>query len=215
MNRTNEKRIEDGRILIYGVNENASIKERIAPIYTEEKIAQGIALYQATYEADKNQTQEKNESLAATKQFNAAQDKLHTAIVRVRKGIRYFFKTDIALMNKLQMNSSLPTNYAQWRTMVDLTLTEIEAEPAVIEKIALLGFTADKIANMKTDLASLDQLKLNAEKEDGEAQAATAKKNELFDQLMSYCSDLRECLNLFYEGTESQELEKVGIVVKS
>jgi hypothetical protein len=99
--------------------------------------------------------------------------------------------------------------------MVDLTLSELGIQAQVVEKLALLGFTADKIAALQDDVSSLDQLKLTAEKEDGEAQLATAKKNELFDQLMSYCSDLRECLNLFYEGTESQELEKVGIVVKS
>jgi hypothetical protein len=215
MNRTNKQRLEDARILIYGVNENASIKERIEPIYTAEKIATGIALYQATYEADKNQTQEKNDSSAASEQFNTAKDNLHTSIVKIRKAIRYFYKSDAALMNKLQLNVSLPTNYAQWRTMVDLTLSELGTQAQVVEKLALLGFTADKIAALQDDVSSLDQLKLTAEKEDGEAQLATAKKNELFDQLMSYCSDLRECLNLFYEGTESQELEKVGIVVKS
>ncbi|SMO42251.1 hypothetical protein SAMN06265379_101715 [Saccharicrinis carchari] len=118
------------------------------------------------------------------------------------------------MMDVLQMNKLVPTNYAQWRTLIDLTLSAIETEPAAQEKLTLIEMGPEHITRMKADLARLEQLKLRAEKEDGEAQEATAKKQELFDEFMRYCSDLRECLGLFYQGSERQQLEKVGITVK-
>ena len=60
----------------------------------------------------------------------------------------------------------------------------------------------------------VDQLRLRAEKEDGEAQQASVTKQETFNELKAYCSDLCECLDLFYHGNERQKLEEVGIVVK-
>ena len=214
MNRTIEGRLEDGRILVYGVSEDASIKERIAAIYNDEKLTRGTELYQTAYQASKNQTLEKSESSAVTRQFNDLKGTIHNQLVNIRGGIRYFFKTDLALMNKLQMNNEVPTNYAQWRTMIDLTLSVIETQQGVQEKLTLLNISPEQISAMKADLAKLEQLRLNAEKEDGEAQEATVKKQESFDEFMRYCSDLRECLNLFYQGSERQELEKVGITVK-
>ncbi|SMO39512.1 hypothetical protein SAMN06265379_101509 [Saccharicrinis carchari] len=214
MNRTIEARLEDGRILVYGVSEDASIKARIAAIYNDKKLTHGTELYQAAYGASKDQDVEKSESTAATLQFNDLKGSVHDRFMNIRGGIRYFFKADPALMNKLQMNKQMPTNYAQWRTMIDLTLTAIEAQPVVQEKLTLINLPSEQITAMKADLAKLEQLRLSAEKEDGEAQRATVKKQESFEEFMNYCSDLRECLNLFYHGNDHQELEKVGITVK-
>ncbi|MFT5749308.1 MAG: hypothetical protein ACI93S_000563 [Ancylomarina sp.] len=47
-----------------------------------------------------------------------------------------------------------------------------------------------------------------------EAQQATTQKQEYYVEFMAYCSDLRACLDLFYNGSERQKLEILGIVVK-
>jgi hypothetical protein len=78
----------------------------------------------------------------------------------------------------------------------------------------LANLTAEVIAAMQADLITVDDLKLKAEKEDGEAQQATTQKQEYYVEFMAYCSDLRACLDLFYEGSERQKLEVLGIVVK-
>ncbi len=84
----------------------------------------------------------------------------------------------------------------------------------VLTKINLVGITNEEIASLKTDLDALDELRLTAVKEDGESQIATKNKEASFNELKSYCIDLRECLDLFFDGSERQVLEKVGITVK-
>ena len=214
MSKQFDQEVEKSRILIYGVSGNTEIKERIAPIYTEERIAHGIELYQNTYNAGKGQTTEQDESKAATRLYNRLKGDVHERFMKTRKVVRYFYKQDAELLTNLKLNDEIPSNFAQWKTLVDITLSAIESRPEVKSKVALFGITEKFIANLKAELPKLDELRINAEKEDGEAQQATDHKNELFVELQSYCSDLRECLGLFFDGNESQKLEQVGIVVK-
>lgn len=107
-----------------------------------------------------------------------------------------------------------PRNYAEWRDWAKATVEAIAGNTEIHEKFALGGLSAEKIGEIQARLVDLDHLRLNWEKEDGEAQQSTIVKQNAFDDFMAYCKDLRACLDLFYEGDERQKLEEVGIVVK-
>jgi len=214
MSNNFEKDLENYRVLIYGVASNNSIKERIAPIYTEEKLAEGVDLFESTRTIVDKQKVEQAESMAVTRQFNEKVDYVQEQYVRLRKAIRYFCKSDLTLMDKLGLNIPVPKNYPEWHTLVRMTLAGLDNAAWVLDKIVIVGFTAEALIALKQELTEVEQLRLVAEKEDGEAQQATAQKNLLYDQLRHYCYDLKECLDLFYHGTERQKLEEVGIVVK-
>lgn len=214
MKRTHENELEKCRVLIEGVNTNDGIKTRIAAIYTEERLATGSLLFADAKMATNAQAKEKAEGAAATKAFNAAKDELHSNFVRLRNSIRYFYKSNIDLQNEVYLNEEIPGNYAQWSNLMERSLNAILARPVVTDKLSLLDISTDVISAWLDDLLKIGQLKIVAEKEDGEAQAASVKKRETMAELKAYCSDLRECLNLFYHGSERQVLEQVGIVVK-
>lgn len=214
MSKKFDQEVEKSRVLIFGVSDNTEIKERIAPIYTEERIEQGKILYLQTYEAGKSQLIEQDEGKAATGIFKRNKKEVHEKFMKVRKGMRYFYKNDVELVINLKLSTQVPTNYAQWKTLIDITLSAIENRPEVQANVALLGITNEFISDLRAELPKLDVLFSKAEKEDGEAQGATETKNELFHDLQSYCSDLRECLGLFFDGDDRQKLEEVGIIVK-
>jgi len=214
MKRTFESEMEKCRILIYGVTDNSGIRERIQPIYTEERLVQGDELYQAAKTAAVTQGIEKAEGMAATRNYNNVRESIHEGLVQVRQAARYFFKKELRLLKLLQVDHEIPSNYAQWKVMAGTTFSMIQSEAGVQEKLALVGVTAEVVADYVSQIAQIDQLRLTAEKEDGEAQQASQHKQEAFDELKAYCSDLRECLNLFYQGPERQKLEEVGIIVK-
>ncbi|MBK3518740.1 hypothetical protein [Carboxylicivirga marina] len=201
-------------MLIEGVNSNDAIKTRIAPIYTEEKLANGPVLFTNAKLAANHQTKEKAEGTAAVKAFNGAKDELHNNFVRLRHSVRYFFKSDVNMQNMVYLNEDIPGNYAQWSNLIERTLSVVMATPAITEKLSLVNISTDVLTGWQDDLMNIGQLKIVAEKEDGEAQAASVKKRETMAELKAYCSDLRECLNLFYHGSERQVLEQVGITVK-
>lgn len=214
MSRSQESVLEKNRVLIEGVNGSTVIKARIAPVYPEERLATGPVLYETARIALNSQAAEKAEGVAAVKAFNTAKEAVHDHFVTTRNWLRYFFKSDVDMQNVAYLNEEIPTNYAQWDNLVERTFNALVSTPALIEKLAVVDITPEKVAGWQGDLKAVGQLKVVAEKEDGEAQAASVKKQEAMAELAAYCSDLRECLNLFYQGSERQVLEQVGIVVK-
>ncbi|TAJ08212.1 hypothetical protein DMA11_21355 [Marinilabiliaceae bacterium JC017] len=112
------------------------------------------------------------------------------------------------------MFPKLPANYGQWKALAEITFKAIQGNDDLGQKLTLVGITPEKVAEWLGHISIIEQLRLTAEKEDREAQQTSQKKQEAFSELKNYCSDLRECLNLFYQGSERQKLEEVGIVVK-
>ncbi|MPQ46707.1 hypothetical protein GCQ56_06740 [Marinifilum sp. N1E240] len=208
------KELEKGRLLVYGVSNDASIKERIALIYPEERIELGKTLYTKTKIAFEVQNTERIESSEATRVFNDSYTTIHDKLIHIRKVGRYFFKNDLELSTLLRLNREVPTAYPEWKALADDTVNAIITHEAIQEKLTLVALTPEVITALQGDLIAVDELKLNAEKEDGEAQQATTKKQEYYGEFMAYCSDLRACLDLFYEGNERQKLEVLGVIVK-
>ena len=208
------KELEKGRLLVYGISADESIKERINLIYPEERIELGKSLYAKTKTAFEVQNTERIESSQATRVYNDSYTTLHEKLMQIRKVGRYFFKNDIELTTLLRLNKDVPTAFPEWKALANDTVKAIITHAPIQEKLTLANLTAEVITAMQTDLTTLDELKLKAEKEDGEAQQATTQKQEYYVEFMAYCSDLRACLDLFYEGNERQKLEVLGIVVK-
>lgn len=208
------KELEKGRVLVYGISADESIKQRIQLIYPEERIVLGKTLYVKTKTAFEVQKIERIESSQASREFNDLYTTLHDKLIRVRKVGRYFLKNDIELGTLLRLNKEVPSAYPEWKALADDTVNAIIAHEPIQTKLTMATLTPEFIAALQADLAQLDELKLKAEKEDGEAQQATTQKQEYYVEFMAYCSDLRACLDLFYEGSERQKLEVLGIVVK-
>ncbi|MCZ4695015.1 hypothetical protein [Ancylomarina euxinus] len=208
------RELEKGRLLVYGVSADESIKERIKLIYPAERIEVGKLLYTKSKTAFEVQDTERIESSQATRIFNDSYTMLHDKLIQIRKVGRYFFKNDLELTTLLRLNKDVPTAYPEWKALADDTVNAIITHEAIQEKLTLAALTPEVITAMQADLTMVDDLKLKAEKEDGEAQQATTQKQEYYVEFMAYCSDLRACLDLFYEGNERQKLEVLGIVVK-
>lgn len=208
------KELEKGRLLVYGILADESIKQRIQQIYPEERIRLGTSLYLKTKTAFDVQNSESIESSLASGEFNVLYTELHEQLIRIRKVGRYFFKNEIELTTLLRLNKDVPTAYAEWKELIDDTVNAITTHESIQEKFSLVDLTPEVITELQADLVKLSELKLKAEKEDGEAQQATTQKQECYVEFMAYCSDLRACLDLFYEGNERQKLEVLGIVVK-
>ncbi len=214
MSKSFQKSLEECRILIYGINGNPSIKTKIGAIYPPERMEVGVQLYQTCKAASEKQSIEKIESTQAGRDYRETYDQISEKLLKIRKAGRYFFKINAELSTLLRLNKDVPTNYADWKNLCNETTNTIVQHESIQEKLALVELGPEEITKMAQQLAKIDELKIKAEKEDGEAQVATVQKQESFNELMAYCSDLRACLDLFYEGSERQTLEQVGILVR-
>ncbi|MBS2098354.1 hypothetical protein [Carboxylicivirga linearis] len=213
MKTSYEKIYEKSRILITGVNQIKEIKQRISPVYTEERLAEGTELLKLAKQSMITQDKEIIESSMATKAYHEVDEHLHTILVKVRKAIRYFFKDDQLVQASMHINDPIPTDYNGWKTLCERVMNGIILYPAVQDKLEWIGISQEVVTQCKSDLEKLDQLKSDAARESGEAQVASDTKKQAFKNLKDYCIDLRECLDLFFEDDERQQLEKVGISV--
>jgi len=213
MSTSYEKTFEKSRLLITGVNQIEEIKQRIAPVYTEERLAKGNELLKTAKETMQIQNKEMVEASIAVKEYHKVDERLHEHLVKARKAIRYFFKNDKTVLAMMHINDPIPTDYNGWKTTCEHVMNGIILYPAVQEKLEWIGITPKVVQLCKDDLRKLDELKSDAARESGEAQVATDVKKEAFKNLKNYCTDLRECLDLFFEDHERQQLEKVGISV--
>ncbi len=211
MRNTFENEMERSRLLLYGVDGSTSIKENIKALFPEELLAKAIEVYQLLKKAAEQQSIEAIESKNASNEFNAIKEELHQTLVKTRKGIRYFYKNDLKTQESLNMDKNIPDNYPEWRRLLEDTFSAIQRNEDAISKLSLINIDTE---NVIQKLSNLDEIKSKAEKEDGEAQQATVRKTELFTELRNYCSQLKQCLNLIYEGNERQKLEELGITVK-
>lgn len=209
-----DQKLEKGRILVYGVRNNASIMERIAPVYPEDRLQLGMDLYQAADESFNAQSKEKSEASKAMKDFQNLNDRAYQRLVRIRQVGRYFFKNEIELYTLLNLHIDIPTTFAEYHRIATQTVNAILQHESIQTKMTILDMDTEFMTSYQQELGQLADLKLTAEKEDGEAQKATVAKNEAYNAFMAYCKDLRECLKLFYFGNEAQVLEEVGIIVK-
>ncbi len=214
MKTSYEKTYEKSRILIMGVNQVEEIKQRIAPVYNEERLAKGNELLQLAKQSMIAQDKEMIEASMATKAYHEVDEQLHSVLVKIRKAIRYFFKNDEIVLANMHINDPIPTDYNGWKALCEQVMNGIILFPIVQQKLELIGINQEMVRQCKADLDKLDQLKSDAARESGEAQVASEAKHEAFDNLNAYCIDLRECLDLFFEDSERQQLEKVGIIVQ-
>lgn len=214
MPKSKQKQLEEYRLLIYGVSDNEEIKNRISAIYSEERISQGIALYQETKAAFEAQDLEKIEANQANHEYKNTYEEINAMLVKIRKAGRYFFQNNIELNTLLRLNKEIPATYADWKALAEATVSAVMNHTEIQNKLALVDLTPEAMNKLKELLGLIDTQKLKAEKENGEAQLATEKRNESFASLQTYCSDLRACLSLFFDGSGSQILEQVGILVR-
>lgn len=213
MNTSYEKTYEKSRILITGVNQVKEIKQRIAPVYTEERLAEGQELLKQAKESMQIQNKEMVEASIAVKNYHKVDERLHNHLVKARKAIRYFFKNDETVMAMMHINNPIPGDYNGWKASCEHVMNGIILYPAVQEKLNWVGITPEVVQECKDDLEKLNLLKSDAARESGEAQVASDTKKQAFRNLKDYCIDLRECLDLFFEDHERQQLEKVGIII--
>ncbi len=214
MKRTYETELEKGRSLVHGVYNDKDIKERIKPVYTEERLERGIELHQKAKEAFSVRYKEFNESVLAHQRFAELKELLHIELMKLRKFGRQLFKNEPFSYKQLMLDKNVPGSYQKWRIFIEDTLRELVNNLHLANKYKLVGISVDEIRQMLNELVQLDELKASSEKEIGDSHEANASSVKAFKEFIHYCSDLRECLNLFFDDKERHKLEKMDCIAK-
>ena len=151
----------------------------------------------------------------ASSAFIEKRDEAQTALNRLRKFTKFKFSSDTEATNTLQLGVSLPTKFADWLQAAKYFYQRLLAHPEWITQLEPFGYTTESFTALQATLSEIETLQEARLRETGDAQRATLTRNSKFDELQSYCTELRNLAKLVFEDEDAQFLEKLGILIRS
>ena len=127
---------------------------------------------------------------------------------------RFLFRKDPTKMNTLGLSQGQAFKISDWILQARQFYNNAINDTEIQAKMAEYSVTSDRLQTALQEVVKLEEMKIIQEKEKGEAQRATQKRDELFAQLDEYMYGLIQIARVVLYDKE-QLLEKMGIVAPS
>lgn len=151
--------------------------------YTPEKMAIGHDLYTESSAAVESQKKEYGEQYAATEAFNNMWKTVKAGYMKVVKVARIALREDYESIKLLQLFKKRERSYAKWLLQARQFLNLVNTNQKIIDALMEYNMVGRKITDVITGLDQLEESAKVQNKETGEAQSATKKRDELLDKL--------------------------------
>lgn len=210
----------DGKLLfaqnaINNALNNEPIKAALAGFgYDEAKLTEGKSLYEKSADLQDRQKKEYGEQFAATDALNLSRADANKIYLIHLKVARVALKGDRNAEESMQMGGRRKESLSGWLKHARSFYINALGQPDTLSKLAGFGITEEKLRSNLTNVEAVES-NYNAQlKEKGEAQAATAARDEALDELQEWMSDFITIARIALEN-DSQYLEILGIVEPS
>lgn len=182
--------------------------------YTSDRLQQGKALYTTALTAQTTQQLEAGEQRTATAELEAHRAVASATYIRFVKIARVAFKRDAGIATQLDLNGDRKRALAGWLAQAHQFYTNALANPTVLAGFSEFGITPDKLQAGLAEVQAVEASNLTQEKEKGEAQAATQKRDEALDALQEWLSDYLAIAKVALEDNP-QLLEALGVLQRA
>jgi len=178
--------------------------------YTPEKIQTGKQLYETALNLQQQQQKEFGEQIEATADRDKLWEIAHATYIKFVKIARVAFKGNSGIATQLGLNGDRKNSLSGWLLQTHQFYANTLNNDSLLQKLSEYGITKAKLEAGKTEAEALATANLKQEKEKGEAQEATQKRDEAIDTLSSWLSDFTSIARIALEP-EAQLLESLGI----
>lgn len=208
--------LKGSKTLIFGVRDDAFIKERITAFnYDESRLTECIAIYDEAEKAESVKSKEYGEQLEAKAIF----DKQMAEAEKLYRKHTDFLK--LALVDNIEEQKKLlligqprTRRLSDWfKHVLELYDRVLESETA-ITAVTRYGITREKLAEGRQTVSAAEAAKIKHTEEKGEAQDATDLRDTAFEKLAFAVDELKKICTYSLED-RPQRLEKLGIQVLS
>jgi glucose-6-phosphate isomerase len=214
-NETMEKQLNIAQVAIDNSLNDSEIMTLLSEYgYTEEKLKAGRALYEKADELYHVQRKEYGDQFAASDELKKAwkaADKLYMRYVKVA---RIALKDERAAFQKLDLNGLRKKTISGWLVQAKQFFINTLAEPAIVAKLAEFGATQEKLAAAKELVEEVELANATQEREKGEAQEATEKRDAAFENLQDWVYDFLSISRIALED-EAQLIERMGVLERA
>jgi hypothetical protein len=182
--------------------------------YDEERLQEGVAIYQKAYNAlESLKEKHKAQIIAANRLKEKAREcrKHYMKVVRLARrvideGSREYVKLGLEGRRKRRLGD--------WLVQTREFYTEALKSSSIQEKLALFAIGSEELEAGLQLVEAAVQLEQEHERRKSEAQQATLDRNAAFRRLQKWISTLKEAAAIALEATP-QLLEKMGYLVES
>ncbi len=217
MSRTQsiDSRLHQAQVAIDNALNNPAVLSALSDYgYTPARIQQGKKLYNQAAAAQLAQTVEAGEQLSASAAVNDTWTTARKSYIRFIKIARIAFKQDAGVVTQLALSGHRKRTLSGWMAQATQFYKNALASKAILTGFKEFGITQQKLQAGLAELNALEAANLLQEKEKGNAQNATKKRDAALDELQAWLSDFLAIAKIALEENP-QLLEGLGILVRS
>ena len=182
--------------------------------YNKNKLEQGRSLHDQAVKVITKQKAEYGDQFEATEDLAYAWELSEAAYMRSIKVSRVAFKKDRKANAALKLTGDRKETLSGFINQTTLFYDNLLADPQLLQGMKTFGYTKAKLTEEKKLVDKVVALNAKQEKEKGEAQATTKRRERVMDRLDAWMSDFRVIARVALED-KPQWLEKLGIKEES
>ncbi|MEO1620873.1 MAG: hypothetical protein AAFU53_07535 [Cyanobacteria bacterium J06632_3] len=182
--------------------------------YTTARMQQGKKLYTLAAAAQLAQTAEAGEQVSATAAVNDAWTMAKKSYIRWVKVSRVALKGDSGAATQLDLSGKRKESLSGWLAQAKQFYNNALNDKTILKRLQDFGITEQKLKNGLKEIEAIEAANLVQEKEKGQAQAATQKRDTALDELQDWLSDYLAIAKVALEDNP-QLLEGLGVLQRA
>lgn len=215
LNRSIDTFLSDAQLAIDNSLNNPQILAAVKDFgYSTERLNQGKALYNALAAAQLEKSSESGEQISASEAVQAQWDIAKKSYMRLVKVARVALKKEGGAIAQLALSGKRKESLSGWLSQANQFYQNALSSPAILKALKEFGITDKKLKAGLKEVEAVEAANLAQEKEKGEAQAATQKRDAALDAMQDWLSDYLAIAKVALEE-EPQLLEGLGVLVRS
>ncbi len=182
--------------------------------YSREVVQEGKTLLERAEALVQLRQKEFGDQIGATDALETEKAAVNKRYMRSLKLIRIHLADDSMAETTLGLKGRRKKSISGWSGQAKMLYNNLLNNDNWITELAAINITAETIQNELTAVDSVLDLYWTQQKEIGEAQEATIKRDEALDKLFDWTGRYKKIARIALEDSV-QSLEKLGIVVKN
>lgn len=178
--------------------------------YDTARITAGKNLTDEVADLIARQKKEYGEQYQASAQVQEAWDRADRAYMKTLKIARIALRDNVMAQNALGLTGHRKNSLSGWLEQAERFYRNLLSDETLLTAMAEFGYTAEKLQAEQELVEAVHSANLIQEKEKGEAQDATEKRDARADELDRWMADFKQVARIALEDNP-QWLEKLGI----
>ncbi|MEO0646688.1 MAG: hypothetical protein AAFZ17_11105 [Cyanobacteria bacterium J06650_10] len=214
-NRSIDTILSEAQVAIDNSLNNPQVLEYVGDFgYSADRLKKGKALYNVAAAAQLEKSAESGEQISASETVKENWEKAKKTYMRLVKVARVALKKDGGAIAQLDLSGKRKDSLSGWLAQANQFYQNALANTAILSALGEFGITDKKLKTGLNEVKAVESANLLQEKEKGEAQAATQRRDRALDELQDWLSDYLAIAKIALEE-ESQLLEGLGVLQRA